>query len=220
MIRFLRHKAEMACPWGRMFAMALAVMISLWTAGAVALSPPPGTPIINTATATYRDVNGGGDALGNALSSTSNSVSFNLSGAPLLKVTAVAGPNPVAPGQTLTYTITIENTGNITATSVTANALLSAHLQFLGASNGGVSSPPAVNWNLGDILSGGQLDPDRHHDTGGGHAGGHSASFFRQRCFHEWGQRLGIAHNECRLGAEPGHCGYGFGHQHNAGRRY
>ena len=147
----------MACPWGRMFAMALAVMISLWTAGAVALSPPPGTPIINTATATYRDVNGGGDALGNALSSTSNSVSFNLSGAPLLKVTAVAGPNPVAPGQTLTYTITIENTGNITATSVTANALLSAHLQFLGASNGGVSSPPAVNWNLGDILSGGSL---------------------------------------------------------------
>lgn len=157
MIRFLRHKAEMACPWGRMFAMALAVMISLWTAGAVALSPPPGTPIINTASAKYRDANGGGDAIGNPLSQTSNSVSFPISGAPRLKITAVAGPNPVSPGATLTYTITIENTGNITATAVTVNALLSINLQFLSASNGSVSTPPAVNWNLGDISSGGSI---------------------------------------------------------------
>ena len=152
MIKFLRHIAEICFPQGRLFAIVLAGLICLWTAGAMALSPPVGAPIINTATAQCSDANG------NPLSAViSNTVSAPLSGAPLLKITAVASPNPVSAGGTQTYTITIENTGNIAASAVTATATLSTNLQFASASNGGVSLPPAVNWTLGDIPSGGSV---------------------------------------------------------------
>jgi uncharacterized repeat protein (TIGR01451 family) len=148
MIKFLRNIAETGCPRARVFAIFFAILI-LWTAKGLALTPAPGTPIINTATAQY------GDANGNPLSTAnSNTVSAILSGAARLKITVLASPNPVSPGGTLIYTITIDNTGNISATAVTAVATLSTNLQFAGATNGGTSSPPAVNWNLGTISSG------------------------------------------------------------------
>lgn len=154
---FLQHIAEIDSPRGRLTALLLGFVLILWTAGAQALSPPPGTSISNQATARYRDANGTGDAAGHPLYATSNTIAIILSGAARLKITANAVPNPVAPGETLTYTIVIENTGNITANAVTASAILSSHLLFQGASSGGISAPPAVTWTLGNIASGGSV---------------------------------------------------------------
>ncbi|MCX5849995.1 MAG: hypothetical protein NTW65_11185 [Deltaproteobacteria bacterium] len=153
---FLRHIAEIGFPQGRFFAIVLAVVLCLWTAGAMALSPPVGTPIVNTATVQYRDANGTGDALGSSLSALSNTVSFPLSGAPLLRIEKTADSNPVAAGAVFTYTLRYENTGNASATGVTLIDTLPANVTFQSASAGGVYSAATrtVTWNIGTLISG------------------------------------------------------------------
>jgi uncharacterized repeat protein (TIGR01451 family) len=177
MMTFLQHIAEIGSPRGRLTALLLGFVLILWTAGAQALSPPPGTPIINQATAQYRDANGTGDAAGNPLYATSNTITILLSGAAQLNITANAVPNPVAPGETLTYTIVIENTGNITANAVTASAILSSHLEFQGASSDGISAPPAVTWTPGNIAPGGSVTLNVTARLAAGVAGGTDLPF-------------------------------------------
>jgi uncharacterized repeat protein (TIGR01451 family) len=99
-------------------------------------------------TVTARFSNGNGYVLPEV---SSNSVETAVAGAPVLKITASADSDPVAPGSILTYTISVTNSGNLPATAVTAAATLSSLLQFQGASSGGRSSPPQVTWQLGTI---------------------------------------------------------------------
>jgi large repetitive protein len=150
MIKFLRHKAEISFLRERLFDIALAVLICLWTAGAMAQSPPVGTLIVNQAAVQ------GSDANGNPLPAViSNTVSAPLSGAPLLKITSVAGPNPVSPGRILTYTITITNTGNASISGITLKDTLPSGVTFLNADQGGILQGGIAGW----IIS--ALDPGK-----------------------------------------------------------
>lgn len=147
---FLHHKAENSFPRGRLLAMLLAVVLGLWTAGAQALSPPAGTPIVNKATIQY------GDANGNPLFAISNEVSSPVSGAPLLRLEKTADSDPVAPGTVFNYTLRYENTGNALAMGVAVIDTLPANVTFQSASAGGIYSAAAhtITWNVGEIASG------------------------------------------------------------------
>ena len=79
-------------------------------ARAISAQTPPGTTIQNTASATYQD------SSGNSYTTESNTVTTIVQNAPSLTVTtnngASAGTQNVAPGQTVTDTYTLTNTGN------------------------------------------------------------------------------------------------------------
>lgn len=150
MMKFLRQRAEMRCCPGWVSAVVF-VVLSLWTANGAALTPPPGTLIVNTATVNY------GDANENPLSSAaSNTVSITLSGAPLLRIEKTADSNPVAAGATFNYTLRYRNTGNAPATGVTVVDSLPTDVTFESASAAGAysSSTHSVTWNLGAVASG------------------------------------------------------------------
>ncbi|MBU1170508.1 MAG: DUF11 domain-containing protein [Proteobacteria bacterium] len=135
-------------------AMAFFVMacLAVDAAFALALTPPMGTRVTNTATATFSGENGYVFP-----QVTSATVETEISGAPVLTISANANPNPVSAGETLTYTIIIRNTGNLSATAVTTTPTLSANLQFQSATRDGIVLPSAPSWDLGDIPSGGSL---------------------------------------------------------------
>ncbi len=137
-------------PWRRVFTIFLAILISLWTARGMALTPDPGTLIVNKATVQYVDANG------NPLSADSNNVSVPLSGAPRLRLEKIADSDPVAAGSTFNYTLRYENRGNASATGVTVLDTLPVGLTFQSASGGGVYSSVnnTVTWSLGSLASG------------------------------------------------------------------
>lgn len=155
MMKFLQHFAEIGSPRGRLAALLLAVVLMFWTAGAQALSPPPGTPINSQAAAQYRDINGTGDAEGNPLFATSNTITILLSGAARLNVLVTADSDPVAAGTAFTYTIRYENTGNAPAADAAVVSALPANVTFQSASTGGVYDPVhhTVTWSFGDPLA-------------------------------------------------------------------
>ncbi len=74
---------------------------------------------------------------------------------PKLGVTKTVDKATAAPGDTVVYTITYDNTGNADATGVTLADTLPAHLASVTASNGGVVTTGAVNWSLGTVAAGG-----------------------------------------------------------------
>ncbi len=87
---------------------------AIFTAQAVPLmsdaaTTAPGTQITNNATATYKDANG------NTYNTTSNTVTTTVQNAPTLTDTAGSGTS-YAPGQTITDTFTLTNTGNAAGT--------------------------------------------------------------------------------------------------------
>ncbi|MBN1663725.1 MAG: DUF11 domain-containing protein [Deltaproteobacteria bacterium] len=149
MMTFLRHNAEKTCLRARVFAILFAVLF-FWTAKGTALTPAPGTPIVNKATVQY------GDANGNPLSAFSNTVSTLLSGAPRLRLAKTADSDPVAAGAVFDYTLTYENTGNAPATGVTVVDTLPANVIYQSASTGGVynSVNHTVTWAIGSLASG------------------------------------------------------------------
>ncbi len=77
--------------------------------------------------------------------------------APQLTLTKVGSPNPVRPGELLTYTITVENIGNEDATSVVIrDDLPLIGISFVSADFAGVydSASHSVTWNLGTVPAG------------------------------------------------------------------
>lgn len=58
------------------------------------------------------------------------------------------------PGGLVTYTLTISNTGNITATGVVITDTLPAFTSFVSASNGGTAVGGIVTWSVGALASG------------------------------------------------------------------
>jgi len=115
-------------------------------------SPPPGTPIVNRASVRCADANG------NPLPEISATAQVVISGAPILTVSKLESPDPVAMGALLTYTIHYQNTGNGADTEVTVTDALSRHVAFQTASGGGVFAPGenggTVTWTLGTLEEG------------------------------------------------------------------
>ncbi|MHB8828971.1 MAG: DUF7507 domain-containing protein [Syntrophales bacterium] len=134
----------MAYPRRWAFASALAVLL-FWTAGAAALTPVPGTPIVNRATVRFSD------AGGNPLSPVNDTISAPLAAAPRLRLEKTADSEPVADGASLTYTLRHENSGNAPASGVKVVDTLPAGLIFQSASAGGayLAADRTVTWNLG-----------------------------------------------------------------------
>ncbi|MHB8092504.1 MAG: DUF7507 domain-containing protein [Syntrophales bacterium] len=149
MALFRRPLLMAAYPRRWFFAFALAVLF-FWTAGAAALTPVPGTPIVNRAIVQF------GDANGNSLSAVSNTTSTPISAAPRLHLEKTADSDPVAAGASLTYTLRYENNGNASATGVKVMDTLPIGLIFQSASAGGVysASDRTVTWNIGASPSG------------------------------------------------------------------
>lgn len=138
--------------------MAGACLLLLWCVlaqayPALALSPPVGTQITNTAEAAYADANG------NDMPELSASVSTEVGGAPVLKITKTASSDPIAMGSEIVYTILYSNQGNAPATGVIITDNLSGFLTFQEASDGGVYAPGPpgggrVTWSPPDLAAG------------------------------------------------------------------
>jgi uncharacterized repeat protein (TIGR01451 family) len=73
---------------------------------------------------------------------------------PVLQLSKTASAVTVEPGDTLTYTLAYENTGNDEATGVILEDDLPAGVTFVSATPGGVYSPGKVIWNLGALPGG------------------------------------------------------------------
>jgi uncharacterized repeat protein (TIGR01451 family) len=71
-----------------------------------------------------------------------------------LAVTQTDGRDRAAPGDTLTWTLTIENRGEGTATGVTIRDTLPDSTTFTGASAGGTTAGRAVSWPAFDLADG------------------------------------------------------------------
>lgn len=80
--------------------------------------------------------------------------------APDLRVVKDDGSQVRSPGDTVTYTLLVTNTGNQAATGVTLTDTLPAGTTFVSATNGGTQGPPGtVNWAMGSLDGGGASIP-------------------------------------------------------------
>jgi uncharacterized repeat protein (TIGR01451 family) len=120
------------------------------SAAGFALSPPPGTPLTNTASISYSTDNG------TPLPIAFETATITLAGAPLLHLEKTVDSDPVAAGASTTYTIRCTNSGNAAATAVQVIDTLPANVTFLSAAEGGIYSPEnhSVTWSLGVIPAG------------------------------------------------------------------
>jgi len=73
---------------------------------------------------------------------------------PVLELTKTASADPVAPGDTLIYTLNYSNVGNDQATGVILEDHLPTNVSFVSASDGGTVSGGIVSWDLGSIPAG------------------------------------------------------------------
>ena len=74
---------------------------------------------------------------------------------PILEIAKTANTPTVRLGDTITYTITVSNSGNAFATNVNVRDVLPAGTTFVSTDRGGVHSNGTVNWSIG-LLSPGQ----------------------------------------------------------------
>lgn len=121
------------------------------TSNLFALTPPPGTPITNTAVVKYSNINN------NILLYKQATVQTIISAAPVLRITKIANTNPVSMGSIITYTIDLTNIGNSPATDIMLSDFLSKHIIFQ-SSSGGVYTQNAdggtLVWNIPILLPG------------------------------------------------------------------
>lgn len=111
-----------------------------------------GQRITNTATASYENRLG---TTPESLTSTSNEAVFEVSPAADLTVTKAADATTVTVGQTVTYRITVRNTGPSPATGVTVTDPLPSTLIFLSATpSAGTHDPATGQWTVGDLARG------------------------------------------------------------------
>ncbi|MEA1965036.1 MAG: hypothetical protein U9O41_07930 [Candidatus Aerophobetes bacterium] len=71
--------------------------------------------------------------------------------APLLMITKDDRPDPVKPGETLTYTLTYQNTGNEVAHDVVIADYLPADVTYISASGTLSFSDRTLTWDIGDL---------------------------------------------------------------------
>ncbi len=86
----------------------------------------------------------------------SDSEDTPLGAAPNLSIVKDDGVVQVAPGSEITYTLTVSNTGNQTATGVTVEDTLPLGTSFVSADNGGTfdQNTGLITWDLDELASG------------------------------------------------------------------
>jgi uncharacterized repeat protein (TIGR01451 family) len=85
---------------------------------------------------------------------TAAAATTTVSSAPILAINKTDGPDPVAAGANLTYTISWSNTGNMNASGVVATDTIPANTTFVSATAGGTRSGSVVTWNVGALNAG------------------------------------------------------------------
>src|SRR5207248_1175519 len=80
--------------------------------------------------------------------------SFNAT-SPHLTIGKTVDKATASPGDTLTYTISYQNTGNASASGVSISDALPAKTSFVSASAGGTLYGGVVTWTLGSLAAGG-----------------------------------------------------------------
>src|SRR5258707_5832663 len=81
--------------------------------------------------------------------------STTLCRSPILAISKADGPDPVAAGGNITYTLSYSNTGNQNATGVVITDTIPANTSFVSATGGGTLAAGAVTWNIGALAAGG-----------------------------------------------------------------
>ena len=76
---------------------------------------------------------------------------------PALSIGKVDSPDPVPAGGVVTYTITVHNTGEVSATNVTISDVVPAHAVFRAASDSGIQVGDEVQWTGRTIPDGDSL---------------------------------------------------------------
>jgi len=104
-----------------------------------------GTQISNIATLSYKDPGG------YQYTTSSNPAVITVSGAPLLIVSKTGQPNPVSPGEELTYIIEYANAGNVSAENVVLTDNLPDGPIFLGATGDSGENQGVISWNIGNL---------------------------------------------------------------------
>ncbi len=119
-------------------------------------SVPSGVEIIRNAISIQDDGTNGSDT---TPGDNQDLVDTTLNAAPDLSVVKTDGVDVVAPGTALTYTLTVRNTGNQTATGVILTDTLPAGVTFVSASDAGTfdDSTRVVTWPGFELASGQQV---------------------------------------------------------------
>ncbi|MBN1260862.1 MAG: DUF11 domain-containing protein, partial [Anaerolineae bacterium] len=81
-------------------------------------------------------------------------VEATVESAPVLSIIKTANATYVNPGELLTYTLTVSNTGNANASGVTISDTLPANVVFISADAGGAAADGVVTWDGLAILAG------------------------------------------------------------------
>ncbi|HET8946369.1 MAG TPA: fibronectin type III domain-containing protein, partial [Candidatus Polarisedimenticolia bacterium] len=85
---------------------------------------------------------------------TATAATTTVSSAPVLAISMTDGPDPVAAGANLTYTINWSNTGNMNASGVVVTDTIPANTTFVSATASGTRSGSVVTWNVGALNAG------------------------------------------------------------------
>jgi len=113
---------------------------------------PAGSEITNIAQSSHQD-GGGSTYVGE-----SNTVTTTVSEGYVLDITKNASATVVAPGEHLTYTITVSNTGNISPVPFTITDTLSTGLEVTSSFPEALISGQVVTWNVASIAAGQTLN--------------------------------------------------------------
>ena len=110
------------------------------------------------------------DSSGNVfVADTNNKDNVNRKPKPAISVTKIADPTSGAPSTDVTFTITVENTGDCTLNPVMVVDTLPGGMSYVSDDSGGSVSGQEITWNLGSVASGAPattISLVAHVDTG------------------------------------------------------
>ena len=102
-----------------------------------------GTPITNSATLNS-----------NETAPVSAHHEFPVQSSPVLHLEKTADRTVVIPGEQITYTLTLANSGNANATGIVLQDVIPVHTSFVSASDGGTEVSGVVTWTAAGLLAG------------------------------------------------------------------